>query len=174
MNIQRRVHSGFIGFLFLCAAIVLLFFHTKGARQELNSIQKTIAEVEQKLNQAKQVDEGTEQSTVSEIDKKELDRAIPAHLEQDVIINDISRMAREADISFNALTFSLQESASLGTVNIAAGFQGNSGNIIRFLKMIESNPRKLVVKNAGISQSETSAGLPLINLNLSFSAFYRK
>lgn len=174
MHIQKRVHSGFIAFLFLLAAVLLLFSHTRGARQELGVMQKNIEAAEQKLVQAKQVDEGTEVSAVSEIDRKELDRAIPANLEQDIIITDISQRAREADISFNALTFSLQESSTLGTVNISAGFQGSSGNIIRFLKMLESNQRKLVVKDAGISQSETSAGLQLTNLNVTLQAFYRK
>lgn len=174
MHIQRRVHGGFIAFLFFLAAAVLLFSHTRIARQELNAMQKNIEAAEQKLVQAKQVDSGTETSTVSEIDRKELDHAIPSDLEQDIIITDISQRAKEADISFNALTFSLQESATLGTVNISAGFQGSSGNIIRFLKMLESNQRKFVVKDAGISTSETSAGLQLTNLNVTLQAFYRK
>lgn len=173
MYTQRRIHSGFIGFLFILSAVVLLFFHTRVAKQELNALQQNVGQIERKLQETKKTETATE-AGVSEIDRKELDRAIPAALEQDTLITDINRMTKEADISFNALTFNLQESSSLGTVSISAGFQGTQGNITRFLKMIEGNPRKLVVKNAGVSRAAETTGLPLVNLNLTLQAFYRK
>ena len=93
--------------------------------------------------------------------------------EQDVLVLNFKQMATAADISFNALTFTKREGGTLPSVTISGGFTGTSANIIRFLKMIEVNPRKLVIRDAGVSRSETVGGLELVSLNLTIEAFFR-
>ena len=98
------------------------------------------------------------------------------------IIGNISSNAKQADVAFNALTFSLQTTAATSgqggqavpTVTVSASFQGPSENIMRFLQLIENNPRKMVVKDAGVSTADSIGGAqPLVNLNLTLQAFYR-
>lgn len=176
MNYQeRKIHSGLVGTLVFLSMLVLFFFHTRPAARTLSELKAQVSEVEQDIEKiAVSKTELTEQGELSEVERKELDHAIPENLEQDVLITDLNKIAKTADVSFNALTFNVLQNNTLPTVEISAGFQGTPQNIIRFLKIVEVNPRKLVVKDAGINRSESSGGLELMNLTVTLQAFYRK
>jgi hypothetical protein len=45
---------------------------------------------------------------------------------------------------------------------------------VDFLKKIETNGRKFTLKDTSFSQTETGEGLPLVNLNVTLQAFFRK
>lgn len=171
---ERKIHSGFVGFLFFVAAALLLIFYAVPAQKDISELkEKTALLAEELQTLTDETGLAISDTVISEVEQKELTQAIPKTLEQGALILDLNRMANAADVSFNALTFSLQQGASVPTVNISAGFQGQAANIVRFLKMIEVNPRKLVVKNAGVSRSENSGGLEFVNLNLTLQAFYQ-
>ena len=174
MYTERKIHGGFIGTIFLIATFVLFFFHTRPAQNELRARRADVAVLQNDVDALSvEKTELTPAGTLSEVEQKDLDQAIPQGVQQDVIITDLNRMAKTADVTFNALTFSLQQNKTLPTVEISAGFQGVSGNIIRFLKMVETNSRKFVVKDAGVTRAESAGGLELMNLNLTLQAFYR-
>lgn len=176
MYTQRKIHSGFVGSILLVAALLLLFAHTRPAQRKLDGLKNAVAQLQQEVGAfrgAPQEENEMLAADLSEVEKKELDQAIPDAVEQDIIIGDLNRIAKTADVSFNALTFSLNQKGVLPTINISASFQGVGANIVRFVKMLEVNPRKLLVKDAGISRSESAGGLELMNLNVSLQAFYR-
>ncbi|MBI5412718.1 hypothetical protein HZA42_00020 [Candidatus Peregrinibacteria bacterium] len=173
---ERKIHSGLVGTLLLLSALIVFSFHTRTAQQNAKVIESQIAALQAELQGVETTATGTSTGiteTLSEVEKNELSRAIPPTIGQDQIINDLYKAAKAADVSFNALNFNLESNAALPTVNITGGFQGASGNILRFLKMVESNPRKLLVKDAGVSKSESVGGLELVNLNVTLQAFYR-
>jgi hypothetical protein len=174
--LERKIHSGFVGILFLFAAILLLFFHARPTQNELYSLARSVSNLTSEvsaLEGTKPADFETSSEISSEIEQKELSQAIPEHLNQDQLITDLNRIALAADVSFNALTFNLQKDIELPVVNISAAFQGPAPNIIRFLKMLEVNPRKFVVKDAGMARTEVREGIELVNLNVTLQSFYR-
>lgn len=176
MYTQRKIHSGFVGSVLLVAALLLFVAHTRPAQKKLDELKNAVAALGQEVaslsgTSPQQADTAT--ADLSEVEKKELDQAIPETLEQDIILSDLNRIAKTADVSFNALTFSLDTKDTLPTVNISAGFAGTPANMIRFVKMVEQNPRKLLVKDAGVSRSESAGGLELMSLNLTLQSFYR-
>lgn len=173
MYTERKIHSGFVGTLLLVAALVVLFFHTRPSLGELNRLQTAVAALEAEAGSEESQPGKIQRTSLTETERKLLDLAVPETLEQDQIINDINRIAKSAEVSFNAITFSLLESSALPTVNISAGFQGTPEQIARFLKMLESNSRKFVVRDAGLSRSEVAEGFQLVNLNLTIQSFYR-
>jgi hypothetical protein len=176
MYTQRKIHSGFVGSILLVAALILLFAHTRPVQRKLDELKNTVAQLQQEVGVfrgAPQEENEMLAADISEVEKKELDQAIPEAMEQDIIMSDLNRIAKTADVSFNALTFSLDQKGALPTINISAGFHGVAANIIRFVKMLEVNPRKLLVKDAGITRSESTGGLELMNLNITMQAFYR-
>lgn len=176
MYTERKIHSGLVGTLFLVCALLLLFFHTRPVQSE----RETLAASRDQL--AQEVKALSDLSTpvpsvdgISEVERKDLEKAIPRELGQDLLINDLNRIAKVATVTFNGLTFSLQPVGELRGVTVSAGFQGTSSNIVRFLKLLEVNPRKFVVKNAGISRATNSqsAALDLVNLNITLQAYYQ-
>lgn len=174
MYTQRKIHGGFVGSILLAASLLLLFAHTRPTQQKLGELKNNVAALEQEVNIfSGAVQEDVATADLSEVEKKELDKTIPETLQQDTIISDLNNIAKTADVAFNALTFNLDKKGELPTINISASFQGSAGNIIRFVKMLEVNPRKLLVKDAGITRSESAGGLELMNLNITMQAFYR-
>lgn len=175
MYTQRKIHSGFVGALLLIAALLVFYFHTKPTQNRLNELKNTQTNLQQEMKNLTETTATSESpDALTEVEQKEFFKAIPEKIEQNVIISNIAALTKAADVTFNALTFNLQQNAVPSTVNISGGFQGPAANIIRFLKMLEVNPRKFVVKNAGVSRAENNAGLELMNLNLTFQAFYRQ
>lgn len=173
MYTESKIHGGFLGTIFVIAALIVFFFHTRAVKQELadlNQKQSVLTQEVEALSGKKS--ELTPKGTLSEVEQKDLAQAIPQHLEQETIIADLNRMAKTANVSFNALSFNLQKT-ELPTVVISASFQGTPNDIIRFLKLVEVNPRKLTVKDAGVMRSQSVGGLDLVNLNLTLQAFYR-
>lgn len=173
MNTERKFHSGLLSALCLLAAVLIISFHTRPAQTE----KQALLEKQRALEDEVKVFSGEKDigsiADVSEVEQKELAMAIPVSIEQDAIINDLSRIAKMADVSFNGLTFSLDKRDELNAVNISAGFQGPGPNIIRFLKFIESNRRTFVIKDASVSHVETGGGIDLVTLQITIQAFYR-
>lgn len=175
MYTQRKIHRGFIGFLFIAALVLLFFFHTRPAQQEFKQLSEAFSKAQQETAslQGKRASL-TPKGTLSEVEQKELGQAIPETIQQSGIIIDLNRISKSTDVALNVLTFTNQKSEQLKTLAISASFQGTPANITRFLKLVEVNPRKLLVKDAGVSRSETAGGLNLMNLNVTLQAFYRK
>lgn len=172
---ENQFPSGLVGGLLLAASLLLLCFHTLPAQKQIKQLQTRANAIGAEIRMLE--NKGTDKwpdARISEVERKELSDAIPETIEQDSIIMDLNRIARQTDVGFNALTFSLQTNNNLPAVNIAASFQGAPQNIIRFLKALETNARKFIVKDAGVSRASTESGLKLMNLNVNLQAFYRK
>lgn len=175
MYTPKKIHAGFVGTLLLLSALLMLFFHTRPAKNERSELKTSIANLNQEILSLQGLQTGTSTLTeLSEVDQRELSQKIPETLEQDFIITELDRIAKATEVSFNALSFSLRANSELPSVNISAGFQGTLGNVTRFLKMLEVDTRKFVVKDAGVSAAESESGLNLVNLNVNIEAYYRQ
>lgn len=174
MITEKKVSTQFIAIMILLASALLLFFHTRSAATQRDELMTQAEALSTELAAIQQKDStSTTGDVLSEVEAKELAQAIPVDLAQDQLITDINRIAKTADVTFNALTFSINKSGALPFVSISAGFQGAYQNLTRFLKLLETNPRKIVIKNASISRSTTDAGFELVNLNLTMESYFR-
>lgn len=174
MITEKKVSTQFIAVMILLAAVILLVFHTIGAARDRSAKMAEAEELSKELAAITQGGGDTSSTDVlSEVEAKELASSIPVDLAQDTLILDINRIAKSADVSFNALTFSVNKLAAVPTVTISAGFQGAYQNLTRFLKLVETNPRKMIIKSASISRSTTDAGFELVNLNLTMESYFR-
>lgn len=175
MYTTKKIHSGFVGALLLLAALVLFSFHTRPAQRDLAQLQAQINVLRDELQTLEDQSNGS--STIaglSEVDQRELADKIPETIEQDFIITELNRISKATSISFNVLSFNLQQNAPMPTITISGGFQGTPENVGRFLKMLENDRRKFVIKDAGVSRMQTESGLNLVNLNITIQAFYRQ
>lgn len=177
---QTKINTNFIGFLILIAALILFIFHTIPSNNALNELKTSALALEQEILNLEKESAGEIKSdeSLSEVDKKDLAQAIPEKLEQDAIINTLNILAKTADVTFNAITFSTQQNdETVKSVLISAGLNGTSANVIRFIQMLETSARKFVVRQASLARGESNVSNPalnVVNLNVSLQAFYRK
>lgn len=171
---EKKISLQFIASIILLAALILMIFHTRTARKVRNDLLMQATVLSEELVTIEQRgDSSVTSGALSEVDAKELAAAIPLDVAQDGLILDINRISKSTDVSFNALTFSVNKNSPVPTITISAGFQGAYQNLTRFLKLIETNPRKMIIKNASISRTATDAGFELVNLNLTMESFFR-
>lgn len=172
----NKINTGLVATLIAAAAALIFIFHTAPANRELAELKNTLAALQTEISalrgSAEGADGGNGALGSSEVERRELANAIPELLSQDTIIADLNRIAKSSDVSFNALSFS-REPGDRPKVTISGGFRGTPGAITRFLKMIETNPRKLVIREAGLSRAISEGGLDIVNLNATITAFYR-
>lgn len=185
MITERNINTNFIGVLLLVATLVLFFFHTKPAQQDLAKLKAKVATLESELPEGDAAAAGDttngeasilagSETALTEVEERELGQAIPKGLEQDRIITDLDAITKATDVNFGSLSFTLREYQGLPAVEVSGVFQGTSANIIRFLKIIEVNPRKFVIQDAGVARSDIVEGLDLVNLQLTLLSFYRE
>ncbi|MBP9717917.1 type 4a pilus biogenesis protein PilO [Candidatus Gracilibacteria bacterium] len=174
MYSEKKIQPSFVAGLVLFATLIVLLFHTSPARSDHSDLASRVDALQEEINTITASSGSNETSQVlSEIEEQELASKIPDTLQQEALINDINRLAKTSQVTFNALTFSLQKNAGVPSISISAGFQGPYENLIRFLKYVEQNPRLFIVQNASVSRTVTAAGLELVNLNITMHSFYR-
>ncbi|PJC36636.1 hypothetical protein CO046_04440 [Candidatus Peregrinibacteria bacterium CG_4_9_14_0_2_um_filter_53_11] len=171
---ERSINTTLIASLLGMAALILFFAHTRPAHQALSGLAEKVSVLEGEIQTIQEHNTGTNPNGLSEIDEKELDEAIPQTIEQESLVNDINKIARTTDVSFNALSFTIQRNAVLPTVSISASFQGTYQSLSRFIRELEVNPRKIVISNASVSRATSEGGLELVNLTLSMESYFRE
>lgn len=132
-------------------------------RKDLNQKLVDLQKVQQELNLTSEV---ARETTLS---------AIPVQLEQEALIRDISSLAKKNDMTLGGLSFSIStggggEEVSKTTIN--TNVTGSYNNLISFLKGIETNDRKLLLKNITVQVGDTEYG-SRVNFNLNMEAYYQ-
>lgn len=107
----------------------------------------------------------------SEVARKKILGKIPAELEQDQLVLDLSRLATEHVVDFSALSFGLGGTTEEGLqrVTVNGSFSGSYDNLVKFVEAIEENEREIMVKSVGVQLSETGTA----RFNLNMEAYYQ-
>lgn len=173
MQQERKLSHGSISLLLIGATILVLVFHTLPARTQREEIRVQLAQATERLTQlGKSANEQREEAGISEIASQELAKAIPSKIAQDKLILDLNEMAQKANVSFNALGFSLNENGDIPSITISGGFEGTPARLIDFLKRLETNPRKLVVQSASMDLGLIIDGNQFATLTLTLQAYF--
>ncbi len=133
-------------------------------RNELNSQLVELQTLQQELQGASEV---TRQTTLT---------SIPERLEQDKLIDDLSRIASENDMLMNGINFGIPTTAFAGEVSrvsINTNVTGNQSSLLSYLKAVEGNTRKLVVKSITVQVGETDIGISRVNFNVNMEAYFQ-
>lgn len=111
----------------------------------------------------------------TEVGKETNLNAIPERFEQDKLILDITGIAQRNQVILNGINFGFSPDSSgkikRATVNV--NLTGSEENLITFLKGVEANQRKLVVKSITVQSGKTEGGVARVNFNVNMETYYQ-
>lgn len=111
---------------------------------------------------------------LTEVRKAELFGAIPLKLAQDQLLTDLNRLGKDHNMSLQNVSFGLGEAVSgLKKVTMNANFIGIYADLVEFLKALEENPRKMVVRSISVQVSKGEKSPASVNFSLQVEAFYQ-
>jgi Tfp pilus assembly protein PilO len=181
-NLQKTGNSYYLlSFLLLLVALTGFFFYVKPLWDEVGSLalgrddlmtQKT--QMQDRLTSLQQVQQ--QLNTGSEIARETSLTAIPEHFEEDKLLMDIVKLSRDSDVSMGGVSFGIPGETASGevvTATISLNLTGTQGALMGFLKGIEANPRKIVVKSITVQKATAVSGVQLTNFNLSMETYYQ-
>lgn len=110
----------------------------------------------------------------SEITQQTVLASIPEKLEQNNLIDQISKIAKDNNVNLSSISFSIPvnsvEVIKKTTINLS--MTGGEDDLLRLLRGLENNPRKLVVKSVTVQFGQTE-GIARVNFNISMDAYYQ-
>ncbi|MBN1494450.1 hypothetical protein JW911_01785 [Candidatus Peregrinibacteria bacterium] len=108
--------------------------------------------------------------TGSEVTQRDVMNLIPGGVNQNSIIETLSKTADQYEISLNSLSFGLTQGAELeaNVVNITMNITGSHPNILKFFDAIQSSSRKFLIKTINVQTLENF----LENVSLNLNAYY--
>jgi len=170
-----------ISFLLFLVTLLGVFFYLRPLWDEVNSLsmgrddimeQKTA--LQDKLVNLQQLQQNLNLS--SEVSRETSLTAIPEKLEEDKLITDIVKVARDNDVSMNGINFGIPVSSAAGeiaktTINI--NLTGTESALTGFLRGIEANARKIVVNSITVQMAASEADVQLVNFNVNMETYYQ-
>lgn len=102
-------------------------------------------------------------------------KKIPEKLEQDILIENMYRIAQTNDIILSAISFGVSENplTNVSSVSMSASFVGDYSDLIDFLKGIEENSREIHVKTINVQLLDEKDDIQRINFNLTLESFFQ-
>ncbi len=173
-----------IALLLFLLTLLGAVFYLKPAWDEVNSLalgrdekmgQKQV--LQQQLTDLQTVQQALNAS--SEVNRETSLAAIPAKLEEDKLILDLADISRKNDVVLNGVNFSIPTGAPEGQitkVTVNANLTGTESSLMGFLRSVEANSRKLIIKSITVqlAKTETTAvGSALANFNVNMEAYYQ-
>ena len=166
--------------LFLITVLGVIFF-LKPMWDEVNSLSlgrddilSRKMELQAKLTDLQKVQETLNQDT--EVSRETSLAAVPEKLEEDKLIADIVKIARDSDVAMSGISFGISPDSPPGEIaktSINLSLTGTEGSIINFLRGVEANTRKIVVKTVSVQKASAESGVPLVNFNVAMETYYQ-
>ncbi len=133
-------------------------------KQNLEQQLSTLQELQQSLNVS------------SEVNKQTTLASIPEKLEQDKLIVDLTNIALKNDVVLNGVNFSISPSEIPGQVTrvaVNASLVGSESALVNFLRGVEANTRKLLVKSITVQLGDGNSALSRANFSVNMEAYYQ-
>jgi hypothetical protein len=108
--------------------------------------------------------------TGSEVTKKDILNLIPQGVNQDNIIDILSKAADENEVTLNSFSFGISEGAELeaNIVNITINISGAHMDMLDFFDALQNSSRKFLIKTINVQTLENQ----LENVSLNINAYY--
>lgn len=178
---SRSSKKPLIGVFLIVLAIAGYSFYTRPLANFNNEIQADIssksAEVETLEAQVETLKKAKEEFNLSsEVERIESLKAIPLELNQDEVIDDLTEIAENYDITLHSISFGKGQVSEqgVGSLRISASFEGNYLDLTDFLEGLEQNARLFIVDSISVqvSQAEIS-NIERANFSLTIEAFFQ-
>lgn len=158
----RKNPPGIIAAILIIAVVTTSIFFINPLRAKITELkeakgEKTVqlTELEEEYKRLKNIAENLPEG---EVEQRKLLYAIPATLNQDLLIKNIKKIAEKNEIFFSSISFSIGKDSDLGesisTVRISATFRGSYDDLVNFLEAVEENRREIVVKSINVQIEE--------------------
>ncbi|MBU2524615.1 type 4a pilus biogenesis protein PilO [Patescibacteria group bacterium] len=154
-SIVPRVVS-IVLFLIVISGVIFYVLPLADALERYNAENATqkvqLTELNEKLTELQ-----TYEKTYKSVDASKLLAEVPEEINQSGLIEDFHKIAGANNIIYSSLSFGLQRSVDPGinAVTVHASFEGDYDDLQNFLKGLEVNGRKMIVKNIGVQLGET-------------------
>jgi hypothetical protein len=176
----RKVTS-LIGVLLLIGGVAAYAFFVRpmwndygSAKADITSKEDKVAELTEKIDSYRDSEKTMDLET--EVQKLTLLKSVPIGVNQDEVIEDLVDIAEEHKISLRSVSFGLSDGfyESVGALRINASFEGGYGDLINFLKGIETNSRLFKVTSISVQVSQfEDLDVKKVTFSLSIDAFYQ-
>ena len=170
-----------IAIILLICALAGLIFYVKPSWDAVDSLSKgrddKTAQKTQLQAQLTDLQKIQQQlNLTSEVNKQTTLDAIPEKLEEDKLILDLTGIAKNNNIIMNSVSFGIPTASPSGEIakaTVTANLVGTESDLIKYLKGIESNPRKILVKSITVQLASQTAGIRLANFNVSMETYFQ-
>jgi len=131
-------------------------------QEQLTAQLQGLQQIQQNMNQSSEVSQQTA-----------LD-SIPQRFEQDKLITDLTSISKANDVILNSVNFSVSALSTdrVKRASVNANLTGDLAGLVGFLKGVESNPRKIQVKNISVQTGTTDTGIARVNFNINMETYY--
>ncbi|MFC1615859.1 hypothetical protein ACFL21_01850 [Patescibacteria group bacterium] len=174
--------STLFGILLILGVVAAFVFYSKPLSQQYGENKETIGSrnqeietLEARIAQLKKAQ--TDLDLTSEVQRLEVANKIPNQMLQDDVIRDIVNISEDNKIILRSLSFGKGSSGSegLGNLRINASFEGDYGDLMNFLRGIETNKRFFKVGTISVQiNPDDISGIQLTTFTLSMESFYRE
>ena len=168
-NIQNMI--AILLFALTIIAVTFFVFPVKDQfdQNQIQQIQKQ-SELTAQKNRLSRLSDLESRFEGGEVTRNDILNLIPQNVEQHNVIETLADISEENDVILNSLSFGLTESRELGVniLTITTNVSGSHGNLNSFLKELETDSRKFVVKTISVQVLENR----IENMTLSIEAYY--
>ncbi len=171
----------FVGLLLFLGAFIGGMVYLKPIWDEYTLVQADVTTLQtQKTQLTSQIDSlkdlQEKLSSGSELTQKISLAAIPEKFDQDALIEDLADAARSSNVTLNGVSFSVptgvdsRQPVLKATMN--ANLTGTESSLLKFLRAVESNPRKILVKSIAIQVANEDRSDQVTNFNLGLETYF--
>lgn len=177
---KKKSSSPVVSLFLLLALIGVGVFWFKPNLDQVNALRVTEQARQNDLDQADQTLATLKQAQANLADSSEIAQetvltAIPENFQQDQLITEINNIAKNNDVNIGSISFSVpinsEDPVKKATINIS--MTGDQNALLRLLKGLENNSRKMVIKNVTVQYGQTE-GLTRINFNIALETYFQK
>ena len=113
----------------------------------------------------------------TEVSRKTNLDAIPVGFDEDLLINDINALADESRMLINGINFGTPDDVKygeVGKISVNVNMSGDEGDLLTFLRKIESDSRKILVKSISVQNVEgEDTKIKRVNFNLNMETYFQ-
>ena len=177
---NKKNNSSVISLVLLMVLVAVGIFWFKPNFDEVNALKVTEQARQNDVDQLNQTLKGLQDTQANlaagtEVEQQTVLAAIPEKFQQDQLINDINDISQKNGVNIGSISFSVptnsDESVKKATINIS--MTGDQNALMRLLKGLENNARKLVVRSITVQYGQTD-GQDRLNFNVSVETYFQK
>ncbi len=172
--------TALINLVLLVGILAAIFYWTLPVFQQAGTLKANLTAKEQeKTDLEKRIQEvqkiQLEQANSSEVAQQTELNAIPNELNQSQIINDLNALASKNAVNINSISFSIpvqsKEQVKKATINLT--LSAAPRDLLTFLRGIENNSRKILVKTITVQVGQASE-VERVNFNISMETYFQQ